>query len=117
MGLRSFSATQPGFQDTHRLSWAALRTHLQNSFANRSHQVQLTCDPKAAGIKGGTLGGGDIDFEAEFLQGPAVGLCHILSGGSDVGLRHKQAPQAHVDVLLKQPRGKQVRPWLSLVPS
>lgn len=72
-------------------------------------RLQLTCDPKAARIKGGTLGGSDIDFEAELLQGPAVGLCHILSGGSDVGLRHKQATQAHVDVLYKQPHGKESR--------
>lgn len=60
---------------------------------------QLTRDPKAAGIEGGALGCGDIDFQAELLQGPAVGLGHVLPGGCDVRLGDKQAAQAHVDVL------------------
>lgn len=63
---------------------------------------QLTRDPEAAGIEGGALGGGDIDFQAELLQGPAVGLGHVLPGGGDVRFGDKQAAQAHVDVLWEE---------------
>ena len=59
----------------------------------------LTFDAEAAGVQHGSLGGGDVDLQTEFLQRPAVGLGHVLAGGRDVGLRHKQTAQTHVDVL------------------
>ena len=65
----------------------------------------LTGDPKAAGVQCGTLGGGDVHLQAELLQGPAVGLGHVLPGGGDVGLGHEQAAQAHVDVLEERAAG------------
>lgn len=75
----------------------------------------LTSHAKAAGIEGGTLGGGDTDFQAELLQGPAVGLGHVLPGGRDVGLGHKEAAQAHVDVLGRSgPGEKYAAPLLSV---
>ena len=61
--------------------------------------VDLTFDAEAAGIESGSLGSGDVDLQTELLQGPAVGLGHVLTGGCDVGLRHKQAAQALMDVL------------------
>lgn len=61
----------------------------------------LTFDPKAAGVQCGTLGGGDIDLQTQLFQRPAVRLGHILAGGGNVSLWHKQAAQAHVDVLQK----------------
>lgn len=64
-----------------------------------SPHTPLTCDAEAAGVEGSTLRGGDVDLQAELLQGPAVGLGHVLPGGGDVRLRHKQAAQTHVDVL------------------
>lgn len=64
-----------------------------------SPHTPLTRDAEAAGVEGSTLRGGDIDLQAELLQGPAVGLGHVLPGGGDVRLRHKQAAQTHVDVL------------------
>lgn len=59
----------------------------------------LTFDAEAACIQCGTLGSGDINLQTQLLQGPAVGLGHILTGSSDVSLWHKQAAEAHVDVL------------------
>lgn len=64
-----------------------------------SPHTPLTRDAEAAGVEGSTLRGGDVDLQAELLQGPAVGLGHVLPGGGDVRLRHKQAAQTHVDVL------------------
>lgn len=82
----------------------------------------LTGDPEAAGVQRGALGGGDVHLQAELLQGPAVGLGHVLPGGGDVGLGHEQATQAHVDVLWGErgvkanpppegPRPGPPRPW------
>lgn len=60
----------------------------------------LTFDAKAAGVQLCPLGGRHhVDLQTELLQGPAVGLGHVLTSGRDVGLRHKQAAQAHVDIL------------------
>lgn len=50
-----------------------------------------TFDAEAAGIKRGPLGGGDVDLQTQLLQGPAVGLGHVLTSGRDVGLGDKQA--------------------------
>lgn len=59
----------------------------------------ITFDAKATRVKRCPLGGGDVDLQAELLQGPAVNLGDVLPGGSDVSLRHKQAAQADVNVL------------------
>lgn len=64
----------------------------------------LTFDAEAAGIQCGTLGSGDNDLQTQLLQRPAVGLGHILAGSGDVSLWHKQAAEAHVDVLEKGER-------------
>lgn len=63
------------------------------------HWPSLTCDSKTAGIQYSILGCCNIDFEAKFLKGPAVGLSHVLPRGSDVGLRYKETSQAYMDVL------------------
>lgn len=69
----------------------------------------LTFDAKAAGVQCGTLGGGDIDLQTQLFQRPAVRLGHILAGSSNVSLWHKQAAQAHVDVLQKgQQEGERI---------
>lgn len=59
----------------------------------------LTFDAEAAGIQCGTLCSSDIDLQTQLLQRPTVGLGHILAGSSDVSLWHKQAAEAHMDVL------------------
>lgn len=51
--------------------------------------LALTFDAKAAGIQLCPLAGGHIHLQTQLLQGPAVGLGHILTGGRDVGLRYK----------------------------
>lgn len=68
----------------------------------------LTFDAEAAGIQCGTLGGGDIDLQTQLFQRPAVGLGHILAGSGDVRLWHKQAAEAHVDVLEKEKKRKKI---------
>lgn len=70
----------------------------------------LTGDPEAAGVQRGALGGGDVHLQAELLQGPAVGLGHVLPGSGDVGLGHEQAAQAHVDVLWGRAAGERGPP-------
>lgn len=64
----------------------------------------LTFDAEAAGVQCSALGGGDIDLQTQLFQRPAVGLSHILAGCGDVSLWHKQAAEAHVDVLDKEKR-------------
>lgn len=65
------------------------------------HSACLTFDSKAASIQSSTLGGGDIHFQTQLFQRPAVCLGHILAGCSNVSLWHKQAAQANMDVLEK----------------
>lgn len=52
---------------------------------------EWTFDAKAAGVEHSLLGGGDVDLQTQLLQGPAVSLGHVLTGGRDVGLGDKQA--------------------------
>ena len=59
----------------------------------------LTFDAKAAGIQHGPLDSSDIDLQTQLLQRPAVGLGYVLTGSGDVSLWHKQAAEAHMDVL------------------
>lgn len=59
----------------------------------------LTFDAEAAGIQRGPLCSGDVDLQTQLLQGPAVSLSHILAGGSNVSLWHKQAAHTNMDVL------------------
>lgn len=66
----------------------------------------LTFDAEAAGIQCGTLGSGHIDLQTQLLQRPAVSLGHILAGSGDVSLWHKQAAEAHMDVLEREENRK-----------
>lgn len=59
----------------------------------------LTFDAEAAGVQRGALCSGDVDLQTQLLQRPAVSLGHILAGGGNVRLWHKQAADTHVDVL------------------
>lgn len=77
----------------------------------------LTCDPEAACVQGGTLRRGHVHLQAQLLQGPAVGLGHVLPCGRNVGLGHEQAPKAHVDVLRGGLRGKPAGAPATLQPS
>lgn len=73
-------------------------------YGNGRRRFSQTFDAEAAGVERSALSRRDVDLQEQLLQRPAVGLRHILASGGNVRLWHKQAAQAHMDVLEK---GKQ----------
>ncbi len=59
----------------------------------------LTSDAEAAGVQRRSLRRRHVHLQIQLLQRPAVDLSHVLPRGRDVGLRHEQTTQVHVDVL------------------